>query len=311
MRFARSFARWLAAIVFAPLIATAQPAADSAPPADGHVGNAKCALCHQLETEHWAHTVHARILGSAGRNAIEKRGCESCHGPGAKHMQSPMDKALMVNFTRKGATPIEVQNGQCMQCHQGKQRMFWKGSRHERGDLACSDCHNPMARFSADGLLRKASVTETCYACHQEQRAEFMKRSHMPLPEGKLTCTDCHNPHGSPARAMIKADSVNHLCYTCHQEKRGPFLWEHPPVRENCLNCHLAHGSNNEKLLMVARPFLCQQCHAQILHPNDLVTRGNFASGGVPDPRGMNRSCGNCHAQVHGSNHPSGARFHR
>ena len=34
---------------------------------------------------------------------------------------------------------------------------------------------------------------------------------------------------------MIKADSVNELCYTCHTEKRGPFLFEHAPVREDCV----------------------------------------------------------------------------
>jgi len=31
----------------------------------------------------------------------------------------------------------------------------------------------------------------------------------------------------------------------------------------------------------------------------------------VPDDRLMNRSCLNCHTQIHGSNHPSGPRFHR
>ena len=33
---------------------------------------------------------------------------------------------------------------------------------------------------------------------------------------------------------MLKEASVNDNCYKCHAEKRGPFLWEHPPVRENC-----------------------------------------------------------------------------
>jgi DmsE family decaheme c-type cytochrome len=133
----------------------------------------------------------------------------------------------------------------------------------------------------------------------------------MPLHEGKMSCSDCHNPHGTTTRPLLKADSVNQLCYGCHQEKRGPFLWEHAPVRQNCLNCHEAHGSNNDTLLTVARPFLCQQCHSQILHPNDLLTRANLPRGAVPDPRAMNRGCVNCHAQVHGSNHPSGVRMHR
>ena len=63
--------------------------------------------------------------------------------------------------------------------------------------LACSDCHNPMAKISATGLLKKPTINETCYTCHQQQRAEFAKRSHMPLPGGQISCVDCHNPHGS------------------------------------------------------------------------------------------------------------------
>jgi hypothetical protein len=47
---------------------------------------------------------------------------------------------------------------------------------------------------------------------------------------------------------------VNEVCYACHAEKRGPLLWEHAPVRENCMNCHNAHGSNHDKLLVAARP---------------------------------------------------------
>ena len=34
-------------------------------------------------------------------------------------------------------------------------------------------------------------------------------------------------------------------------------------------------------------------------------------SGGAQSPRMIGRTCQNCHSQVHGSNHPSGARFQR
>ena len=33
-------------------------------------------------------------------------------------------------------------------------------------------------------------------------------------------------------------------------------------MRENCLNCHDPHGSNNDFLLKISRPRLCQQCHS-------------------------------------------------
>jgi DmsE family decaheme c-type cytochrome len=133
----------------------------------------------------------------------------------------------------------------------------------------------------------------------------------MPLLEGKISCVDCHNPHGSTTAPLLKANSVNETCYNCHAEKRGPFLFEHAPVRDNCINCHTPHGSNNEKLLAVARPILCQQCHEQTGHPTELLTRGGIPNGPVPDVRVIGRSCNNCHSQIHGSNSPSGPRFER
>jgi DmsE family decaheme c-type cytochrome len=138
----------------------------------------------------------------------------------------------------------------------------------------------------------------------------------MPVPEGKMSCIDCHSPHGSPTRPLLRADSVNDVCYACHADKRGPLLWEHAPVRENCLNCHQAHGSNHEKLLVAARPYLCQQCHTSpAAHAGQFFrgdqTAGAALAGGTQSPRMIGRTCQNCHSQVHGSNHPSGARFQR
>jgi DmsE family decaheme c-type cytochrome len=278
---------------------------------DGYVGQARCAACHALEQEHWAHTVHAPIFRAAEKNSLAGRGCEACHGPGAKHLENATDPGGILSFTRKRGAPVETQNAQCLQCHQGRARIFWHGSMHQASGLGCADCHNPMARFSARGLLARSSTSETCFSCHQEQRTEFRKRSHMPLPEGRMSCSDCHNPHGSAMRPLLKADSVNQLCTACHAEKRGPFVWEHAPVRKSCSECHLPHGSSHESLLVTARPFLCQQCHAGIGHPANLLTRSNLARGPMPDERALNRSCSNCHSQIHGSNHPAGARFQR
>jgi len=72
----------------------------------------------------------------------------------------------------------------------------------------------------------------------------------MPLPEGAMSCDDCHNPHGSLTSPLLKTNTVNETCYQCHAEKRGPFLFEHAPVRESCLNCHTPHGSNQATLLV-------------------------------------------------------------
>ena len=279
-----------------------------------YVGEDVCAGCHRQEAAHWNDTVHADVFHRAGSGEPGARDCEACHGPGSAHASDPLAPANIVAFTRGSAEPVAEQNEVCLECHTAGARVHWRGSAHQVEGLGCSDCHNPMSRTSAQGLLREPTVSRTCFSCHPAQRADFRKRSHMPLLEGKLSCADCHQPHGSITDPLLRADSVNHLCTGCHPEKRGPFLWEHAPVSESCLNCHLPHGSNRDALLVMSPPFLCQECHAQlgvVNPPGALLSRANLAGGPRPDERLVNRGCVNCHAQIHGSNHPSGARFHR
>ena len=284
---------------------------------EGYLGIEVCRGCHKLETEHWEETVHASAFLRNPRTSIERLACEACHGPGAGHLSAPEDPKLIFAFTREsGRTPFEM-NAACLRCHSGGARLHWAGSIHDGESLACSDCHNPMSRMSERGLLRKRDVNSTCFGCHPAQRVAFRKRSHMPLLEGKMDCVDCHQPHGSATDPLLQAGSTFELCTGCHADKRGPFIWEHAPVTEGCTSCHRPHGSNRENLLVTAPPFLCQQCHAQIglgNHPIDLMTPGNLASGSPPaarDARAIGRGCVTCHVQIHGSNHPSGARFHR
>ena len=314
MRTTGSVKRWTSIRVWGWALALAVPGFELSladEPASDFVGEEMCRTCHVVEAEHWAGTIHARAFDGRPRSELASRSCEACHGPGLSHLQDPLDRSRIVAFTRGAeVTPGEM-NAMCLECHRAGPLLHWMGSVHEWQDLACSDCHNPMTRTSARSLLRMDRTSQTCFTCHPRLRAEFRKRSHMPLFEGKISCVDCHAPHGSSTNPLLKGDSVNDVCYSCHPEKRGPFLWEHAPVRESCLNCHRPHGSNHQKLLTRQPPFLCQQCHAQLddllMHSSALVTRGLLDR----DERLLNRSCTNCHAQIHGSNHPSGARFHR
>lgn len=271
-----------------------------------------CEGCHRPAAEHWAHTAHGALLKfDPASDELAAQGCQACHGPGSAHLAAPTTSGSIVGFARRSATPVVQQNALCLQCHQGGQRLHWTASAHDSAEVACSDCHNPMARLSAEGLLAADSADSVCTGCHQTQRADFQRRSHMPLGEGKLRCLDCHAPHGSVTDPLLNADSVNETCFACHAEKRGPFLWEHAPVTDDCTLCHRPHGSNHDKLLVTARPVLCQQCHNAIGHVSELISAGNLAGGSRPDPRAIGRSCNNCHSQVHGSNHPAGSRLQR
>jgi len=183
-------------------------------------------------------------------------------------------------------------------------------------DMGCESCHGPgslhvKAGGGAGTIVNPRKSPETCFQCHLEVRAAFALPHHHPVLEGKMSCADCHNPHGSATGKLIKASSVNEQCYSCHTEKRGPFLWEHPPVRESCLNCHAPHGSNHLKLQRTSVPFLCQQCHANTRHPGTMYDglRTGSLENEPPNPlasnRLFNRACLDCHAAIHGSNHPS------
>lgn len=278
-----------------------------------YVGSEACKVCHQAQYEKFKNTKMGRIVLNNPRSELESKGCESCHGPGLAHVQSRGDKDLILRFGDHSNLPKEAQEQQCLQCHEKGMRLFWKGSTHESRGLTCVTCHRVMegtvapSRFveplTDNHKFARTTKMEVCFECHQLRRAQLQRSSHMPVREGKITCSGCHNPHGSPNPKLLLEASVNETCYKCHAERRGPFLWEHPPVMESCLNCHEPHGSTNPQLLKVRTPRLCQRCHIESRHPTTpQVATARFA---------FNRGCPNCHSQIHGSNHPSGMRFHR
>jgi len=263
---------------------------------------AKCRQCHKEIVQSFALDVH----GKSAKFLTDSRAtsCESCHGDGAKHIES-LEAKDIINPPR--LTTAEA-NESCLKCHAREQkRDAWRGGPHDRKDMSCLSCHSAHHSKSPETMLARLTVEETCLSCHKEKQKTFFQRStHLFRTENramKVGCASCHNPHGGEGRNMLQAHTTNNLCYQCHAEKRGPLLWEHAPVQENCLTCHTPHGSNNVKLLTTRSHQLCQQCHVNLLSRHQTVAGFDVFT--------FNRGCVNCHTQIHGSNHPAGRAFTR
>ena len=282
-----------------------------------YVGSKICETCHAGLFDEFQQTIMGRNIKSGKVTPQGKMECETCHGPGSKHVNEGGGRnepeITRIRSFRKNdpARVTEDVNAVCLECHEKGDRTYWKGSAHENRDIACVDCHTVMRKVSPRSQLAKETVMDTCFQCHKDRRAQIYRSSHMPLREGKITCASCHNPHGSATEKLLKEASINETCYTCHADKRGPFLFEHAPVRENCLNCHDPHGTMHDNSLVVMRERLCQRCH----NPHGAAGAGPLSgvSGFTPNQNkyAVGQSCQNCHTNVHGSNSPSGSRWHR
>lgn len=306
---------WLALFVsltnLQAFAAEEQPADDDQAAPYAERGAESCMKCHDKPPVTLIlHTPHAQSADP--RTPFAAHACETCHGASPEHLTKSTREGerapVKIMFGRYSETPVVEQNKVCLDCHQAGPRMNWQGSQHQFADVPCASCHTVHAL--EDRVLAKASQPKVCFTCHAAQRAQFHLFSSHPIGEGKVACTDCHNPHGSFGPKLLVTGTVNETCYQCHPEKRGPFLWEHAPVREDCVNCHAPHGSTQPGLLKVRTPWLCQQCHMEAFHPSTLYSGTGVPPRGVAD-RLLMKGCLNCHSQVHGSNHPSGIRFMR
>jgi DmsE family decaheme c-type cytochrome len=273
----------------------------------GIVGDETCATCHDSQAKGLHQTLHGKAQNGKTPAAKAGQACETCHGPGQKHVDSGK-KDDIVRFATLKARDA---NDACLSCHArtAAHAAGWQGSLHDARNVSCVSCHSMHSPKSAKAQLKTASAVDTCVSCHKQEAMKVQKSGHMPLREGKMDCTSCHSPHGSTNVRMLKTgNTVNESCASCHAEKRGPFMWEHSAGRENCASCHDPHGSNNDRMLVAKAPMLCQRCHVASRHPATIYDGTQLANA---SNRMVGRSCVNCHSQIHGSNHPSGNFFLR
>jgi predicted CXXCH cytochrome family protein len=218
-----------------------------------------------------------------------------------------------------------VGSEECATCHEEISRNF-RTATHARleakgenaKNVGCESCHGPGSLHVNSGggagtIVNPRKSPETCFQCHLEVRTAFALPHHHPVLEGKMSCSDCHEPHKGMAinaaptniQQTLKTGGLaflsrNETCLECHTQQRGPFVYEHEAVRQGCTVCHTPHGSVNQRLLNERNATLCLKCHFQ-----EQKIPGHIFIGDVDHSsflqQGTCWSAG-CHEEPHGSN---------
>jgi predicted CXXCH cytochrome family protein len=294
-----------------------------------------CGNCHVDHENKWVGTAHADAYASvanssgaqdfcygchtvsengnqvsepAGWNAVQDTAyhdvqCESCHGPGVTHVEtpdaspptSPLARVrVLVSDVVTGNVDADTATvaGSCAECHSGSHHPFvdeWRLSGHARATIDEED-----GSFISDH-------GESCVSCHDGRgalkawgvTANYVERD-TALAEAHLgtTCAVCHDPHNGQfegqLRFSISEPSFDaNLCMKCHTRRyepsgsRGPHAVQGPvltgaagywPPGFDTTAQAATHGNPAEN------PRLCAGCHVNNFEVEDKLNPGETIS---------------------------------
>ena len=125
-----------------------------------------------------------------------------------------------------------------------------------------ADCHANMGKA---GFVHEPVANRECDACHEET--------------GKT------HPGEKGAFELIEQGSA--LCLQCHDDPGEGKKHIHPPVQEDCTNCHNPHQGSRQKFLHEPLGELCLMRHDQI---EQIIKDSNYKHEPVAEGE-----CLNCH----------------
>ena len=184
-----------------------------------YIGTDACLrACHvhdQRRRDFDLSTMGAQLSRESGLPLVN---CESCHGPGSLAVDTLTPQKLAADakagkqsscdfktFIDIKNLPAQAKSLICLKCHTANATFNlhnWNASVHALGEVACSDCHNIHGGHNLKVRLRDTAAM--CERCHAEIQALFSLPNHHPVPEKKVFCTDCHDPHGSDSEFLMR-----------------------------------------------------------------------------------------------------------
>ncbi len=243
---------------------------DAKLPPPQYAGHAACAECH------------ADIDGICAKDAHGTVECETCHGPGAKHIAD-------------NDVPLAIPDAKddCLTCHR---RLDARPGSFPQIDW--------QQHFQFVGVTNPATA---CVRCHSGHEPLFMDRD---LRTARLhplvhACGDCHTGRTDEAMKQPPTHPQIFSCAYCHPAVAKSFAAaSHNSIR--CTTCHVFIKENafSGRIVRDADPRFCLLCHRKTdfrsaSGPPSIEWPAHIrdAAGEAPDPK---RSCVSCHQdQIH------------
>jgi predicted CXXCH cytochrome family protein len=226
-------------------------------------GRKLCAACHA--------PIEAKLaLASAHEPA--KDDCATCHAAHSSNnpkQLSDVSPALCLNCHDSSDAPLvkkhlgaKMEKLDCTSCHDPhgsvqKPLLISKSLHPPFVDKSCDSCHDG----SSSKLVENGSRT-LCFACHSDIEEQVTKAKIPHAALEAVECTECHSPHASKQRKLVKLPAGGE-CLSCHDDKAagaGEVL-HGAIVTLGCESCHAPHGGEREKLLRDDVDQLCLSCH--------------------------------------------------